>query len=196
MNDGALIVIDWGTVLSIEDLGTAEFRNARCYPLAGTDTMLSPEVGFSDSGHATNRVYDMCATPPPPSARAKFRWWPMKGASTRTGTYTTSKIRSHPMLELYVYVDHSVKTEMYGIRIGEGKAPAITIPVDADKIRPGDERGLINGLMGQKLITVGDHEEWKKVLHDHYGDTIKQAIVAGWIASYGAQNGTGDGRVG
>jgi len=183
MHDGALIVIDWGTVLAIEDLDSDAFRTAHRYSLAGTDEMIEPDVGYIDSGFSTIRVYDICDRRRPIARGVpSFRWWPTKGSNTRTGTYTRAKISSHPALELYTYVDHTAKTELYGMRIAGAKDPAVVIPVNADVIRSGDDKGLVMGLSGQKMITVGDHEEWKRLPHDHYGDTLKIAMVGGWIA--------------
>lgn len=172
--DGTLHVIDWGTVLSIEDLGRPDFIRARSYPIAGTDDFVQPVRGFCDSGYMANRVYDMCG-------RSRSFWWPTYGANTRTGTYTLSKITSHPGLERIAYVDHTAKMELYIQRIAALGSPGVTIPADAEIIELADDKGLIAGLTGQKLMEVGDLGEFKKIPWDHYGDTLKIALIASWV---------------
>lgn len=175
MSTGALVVIDWGTVLSIESLLDPTFLVTLSYPLAGTAQRLSPQIAYVDSGDFTNRVYDVCA------ASGGF-YWPTKGSNTRVGTWAETTTKSHPGLKLYTYTDHTAKSDLYGLRIAEGKPPAVVIPVDAERIEAQDGKGLIAGLSGQKLVMAGNEQVWKRLPHDHFGDTLKLALIASWVA--------------
>jgi len=171
----SLVIIDWGTVLSVNDFLDPNFLRARSYNLDGTAEQLYPQLGYIDSGYNTATTYDVCRS-------SHGFYWPTKGSNTRSGTWAEFGISSHPGLKGYAYVDHTAKTDLWAFRIAQGKGPAVIIPVDAELIEAGDGKGLIAGLTGQKLVTVSGSEVWKKLVHDHYADCLKEALVATWIA--------------
>lgn len=197
LHTAELVVIDWGTVLTPEEVLTESFKSRLRYQLANSTEILSPQIGYMDSGYATNRVYDICASSTrylSPRQLAPF-WWPMKGSDARVGSWGESGIASHPTLKLYTYSDHQAKTELYGQNIGNGIGARIHLPknpyqgaqgrlliISKTNVDPDSFEALIDGLSGQKLITVGKYEVWKKMPRDHYGDCLKLAKVASWIA--------------
>lgn len=167
MPNGELYVIDWGTVLAIETLLDPTWLVTLLYPVGDGSSSLRPQLGYIDSGDFTTRVYDCCV------ASGRF-YWPTKGSATYTGSWAQTDIKSHPGLKGYSYVDHTAKTDLYGQRIGEGRPPAVNLPVDAD-------HELIAGLSGQKLIASGHRDVWKKLPNDHFGDCLKLALIASWV---------------
>lgn len=163
MEDGEIYVIDWGMVLDVFDLD-GHPRKAG-YPLAGTKKLLAPACGWCDSRYNSEKAYALCF-------RSHGFWKPTRGSDALFGHWTAQPVQSHPGLRVFVFVDHSLKTELYGRRIAGGEPPRIHIPADADKM-------LIDQLKGQKLdATTG---KWKKLVGDHLGDCLKQAVLHQWI---------------
>lgn len=146
-------VIDWGTVLGIEDIpahaGGLEYEGQKV------------TLGFVDSGYNTQKVYDACAA-------SGGLLWPTKGSEARTGTWTETMLREYRGLILYIYADHQQKTALYGERIARGGSPALHLPRDADE-------QLLRGLSGQELKRAAGAKwaTWKRVAGDHLGDCVK-----------------------
>lgn len=151
-------VIDWGSLLSIEDIPA--HAAGLCY--AGKPITM----GYVDSGYATGAVYDACA-------RSGGLLWPTKGSEARFGTYTEREILTHPGLILTIYSDHQAKTALYGERIASGRGAAFHVPRDADEI-------LMRGLSGQELGKRGGMRlpTWKPVAGDHLGDCCKLCALS------------------
>mgnify|MGYP003333423039 CR=1 FL=1 len=55
--------------------------------------------------------------------------------------------------------------------------------LSAARDNPESFQALVAGLSGQKLIDVNGDRVWKKLPRDHYGDTLKQALIVSWISS-------------
>lgn len=153
-----IFVVDWGNVLSIEDLNA--LRRQVHYPLRGSEKMLVPTRGLCDSGHLPERVYSMCMF-------STGFWLPTRGSDASFGTWSETPVRTHPGLPLYTFVDHTLKNELYGRRIAEMAPPRVYLPADASA-------ELVAQLSGQKMIGG----RWKRLPHDHWGDCLKQAVLA------------------
>jgi hypothetical protein len=166
MKSGQAIVIDWGTVNRPEDLLDPAFKAKLSYPISGTDKRMSPHLGYVDSKFRPETIYAIC--------KASNGWlWPTRGQDAKSSTWNESAPASHPDLKVYRYSDQLAKDELYGARIALGQDPGIVLPVDADA-------DLILGLAGQQKDAQTGH--WKELLNDHYGDTLKLAIIGFWIA--------------
>lgn len=161
-DEGEQWVVDWGTLLAVEEI--PEHFDSLSYE-GHTCTL-----GFIDSGYAALKVYDACA-------RSGGKLWPSKGSDARFGTFSESRIPSHPMLGLTVYSDHQAKNALYGDRIAGGKRPALHVPRDADE-------ALMAGLSGQELARRNNARfaTWKKVAGDHYGDCVKLCALTWAVA--------------
>lgn len=166
-----IFVIDWGVCLAIEDLN--QVRKEVHYRLRVTDQMLAPTRGLCDSGHLPARVYDMCRI-------SGAFWLPTRGSDATTGHWSETPVRTHPGLALYTFVDHTIKNELYGRRIADLAPPRVYLPSDASP-------ELVAQLSGQKLI----NNRWKKLPRDHWGDCLKQALLAQWIMATAQSYGGG-----
>jgi phage terminase large subunit GpA-like protein len=168
--DGEMDVIDWGTVLSIEDL--LRLPSELEYEVRDTGQKVSPRVGVVDSGDWTERCYTMCL-------RSRGFWWPSKGADTRFGTWAQTQVKSHPGLVLFTYSDFNAKNELYAKRVKQQAPPRLRFPADV-----GAE--VLHGHSGQQLLTkrtpAGVIHQWRKVPEDHYGDCTKLGMLAWWAA--------------
>lgn len=166
MKSGDLTVIDWGTVLDPKEVLHTDLRKRLSYPIAGTDQMMSPHLGYMDSKFRPETVYAIC--------KASRGWlWPTRGQGATSSTWKEHSPSSHPDLHVYNYSDKLAKDELYGARIALRKEPGVILPADTDA-------DLIMGLAGQqKDSQTGD---WKELLHDHYGDCLKLALIGYWIA--------------
>lgn len=154
-------VIDWGTVLTIEDLLSlpAKLR----YPIAGTDEFMSPAKGLVDSRDQTVRVYDMCS-------QSRGFWWPAAGSDAREGTWGFKRLTTHP-LEVYTFNTHQFKKELYIELIKKQRSPRFYLPRDTDE-------ELIQGHAGQQLVITNGKDQWKKLPNDHFGDCSLRLILA------------------
>lgn len=160
---GEIAVVDWGTVVGIPQLN--EFRKTLRYQLAGTPSMIRPAGGYIDSKFESNEVFDMC--------QRSGQWWsPVWGSDARYGNWTSVAVSSHPGLRRIVFVDFSLKNELYDRRISQGKGARIYLPADTDE-------GLIRQLSGQERDGVTG--QWKRIKDDHWGDCLKMVVLAGWI---------------
>lgn len=167
MPNGDLFYIDWGTVTAPRELISREFLKARGYYLAGTNELIYPSVGYTDSSWATEEVYDVC------QASGGFLW-PVKGDPRAVGTWQETRAASRTReMKLYTYSDTQLKDEFFGRRIQKQKGPRIVLPADADY-------ELKHSFTGQSK----DRQTglWKKVLHDHWPDCGKEALLASQIA--------------
>jgi hypothetical protein len=104
-------------------------------------------------------------------------------------------VRSHPGLKLYTYVDHTAKSELWGMRVGEGRGGRVVLPADCEVVKEGDGDGLIAGLQGQQLVTVSGQLVWKKLPKDHYADVLKLGMVGGcWVGRVALDRASSSGR--
>jgi hypothetical protein len=158
--------IDWGTLISERDLISASFLSSLRYYIAGTTEFCIPQVGYIDTGWATEECYDICE-------RSGGFFWPVKGNDAAVGTWNETRAASRPNLKLYTYSDTQLKDEFYGRRIQRKKGPPICIPADADF-------DLMQGLSHQQKDRQTG--KWKRVLSDHFGDCGKYAVLASQIA--------------
>jgi phage terminase large subunit GpA-like protein len=164
-SDGASFVLDYGTVLSVEDiLAVPVVREYR----TPTGEIVAPSCGLIDSGFATFRVYAACQT------SGNF-FHPAKGSSATFGSkISKTALDDFPGVVLYNFTDHAIKTELFIDRM-KRQRPAIQIPKDS-----GDD--FIRGLSGQMLVprktASGSEFVWKKVAQDHYADAVKLCHIA------------------
>lgn len=162
-------VIDYGTVLAIEDLISPDFLAQRSYTFG--EKTFTPRFGLIDSGWSAERVYSVCA-------RSSGLYIPSKGSTAAFGTWNQSAINGYPGLRLVTYVDHTAKIELYLERINKKMPPPFHLPSDAGN-------DFIVGHSGQQLLQ-NKHSRlapfyWKKVAEDHYGDCTKLHGVAWWV---------------
>lgn len=162
-------VIDYGTVLAIEDLISTDFLAQRSYTFG--EKTFTPRFGLIDSGWSAERVYSVCA-------KSGGLYIPSKGSSAAFGTWNQSTINGYPGLRLVTYVDHTAKIELYLERINKKMPPPFHLPSDAGN-------DFIVGHSGQQLLQ-NKHSRlapfyWKKVAEDHYGDCTKLHGVAWWV---------------
>jgi phage terminase large subunit GpA-like protein len=161
-------VVDWGTVLGIDDL--LRERMQWGYARAGaTERRMVPRLGLVDSGDFTSEVYKMCQ-------RSGRFWWPSKGSEATSGEWGQSRLAAYPGLMLYTYVDKVAKDELYDSRIHRKAGRRVYLPSDTTT-------DLIDGMRGQERIDKGMRARWKKVRDDHYGDCVKLLQVLSWIFS-------------
>jgi len=162
-------VIDYGTLLAIEDLLDPNFLGARRYTFNGQT--FTPRFGLIDSGYNTERVYALCA-------RSGGLYMPSKGSTASFGTWTQSQVPAYPSLRLVTYVDYTAKTELYLERVNKKLPPPLHLPGDVS-------RDFLDGHVGQQLLTNNNNRlaphHWKKVAHDHYGDCTKLHGVCWWV---------------
>ena len=107
------------------------------------------------------KVYDECY-------KYYGKLWPTKGSGANFGSWNVSEVKSHPGLELYLYVDRTAKMELYAGRIQKGAAPALHLPEDADQ-------DLLAGLSGQQLEKPrgGGLAQWRWVRRgDFYAEEM------------------------
>lgn len=159
-------VIDYGTVLSIEDLIAPEFLASRRYALP-TGEEIGITAGLVDSGFLAERVYGMCA-------RSGGLYYPSKGSESTFGNYAVSTIKGMNLL-LYTYGDFPWKTHLYLERIKKRLPPLLHLPADVG-------RDFLDGHSGQQMLENKNSRiapfYWKKVTNDHYGDCSKLHCVA------------------
>lgn len=167
--NGEAFVIDYGTVLVVEDL----------IPLMDSLTYTSPSgrthrpsAGLVDSGGEwTTRVYATCAA-------SRGRLWPSKGSSASFGSWGRSIVQDFPGLTLYTYVDFTAKCSLYLEGIGRQLPPRLWWPADVG-------HDFIAGHSGQEMRTSrtprGSVKFWKPIAEDHFGDCSKLHRVASWI---------------
>lgn len=161
-------VIDYGTVLAIEDL--IELSKKLEYPIRGTDKTCKPSGGgLIDSGDFTDRVYAACAA-------SGGMFFPSKGSGAQFGTWTQSDLKNYESLFLYTYVDFQAKVSLYTDRIAKKLPPRLHFPGDVSE-------DFLLGHMGQRIIEAekGRGKTWKKVAGDHFGDCSKLNLVCWWI---------------
>jgi phage terminase large subunit GpA-like protein len=163
-----LWVVDWGTVLSIDDL--LKQPGQWVYHRAGKpEAKMRPHRGLVDSGDFTSDVYKMCQ-------RSGRFWWPSKGSNATSGEWGQSKLAAYSGLMLYTYVDKVAKDELYDLRIHRKTGRRVFLPADVTT-------DFIDGLRGQERVNKGMNARWKDVREDHYGDALKLIQVLSWIFS-------------
>ena len=162
-------VIDYGTVLAIEDLISPDFLAQRSYTFG--EKTFTPRFGLIDSGWSAERVYSVCA-------KSGGLYIPSKGSTAAFGTWNQSAINGYPGLRLVTYVDYQAKIELYLDRINKKMPPPLHLPSDAGN-------DFIVGHSGQQLLQNKHSRSapryWKKVAEDHYGDCTKLHGVAWWV---------------
>jgi phage terminase large subunit GpA-like protein len=166
-DQGESWVVDYGTVLSVEDLISPEFLAARRYQLPGSDEIVAPVAGLIDSGFLTERVYSVCA-------KSGGLYYPSKGSESTFGNYAVTTIKGLNIL-LYTYGDFAWKTHLYLERIKKRLPPRLHLPEDVG-------RDFIEGHTGQQMLENKNSRVspfyWKKVTADHFGDCTKLHCVA------------------
>lgn len=176
--DGTLAVVDWGTVLHWDNLFDSEWVGKRAYAVAGEPgKVLRPRAGFIDSGDWTEEVYKFCRRSAGGGASG-WRWFPTKGSNATHGTWAVTTPPRYDEMELFTYVDHQAKLDLYLGRVALRRSPGLLLPGDADG-------ALIQGHAGQQLVKTKEGRRWKKVPGDHYGDCTKLGLVASWVLAAG-----------
>ncbi len=163
---GEMWVVDYGTIVSFAtDPATGQQGIAWHFEhLRWGD--VRPDFGLADSGDWTEQVYQECEL----TGGAVM---PSKGSGA-AGSWGRSMLKTHPLLDLYVYNDTALKRELYGKIIAEGELAELHLPADV-----GPE--FIKGLSGQMLVRLpGGGQGWKKVADDHFGDCVKLARLSWW----------------
>lgn len=171
-DNGEIAIIDWGTVLTIEDLNTLQGQLK--YRIQGTEDYVACSQGLVDSRDQKLRVYEMCQ-------RSRGFWWPADGADADHGHWGMTRLNQYG-LDLFTFNTHAFKTACYKNAIKEQQAPRIYIPKDADE-------ELIHGHGGQQLLRIAGKKAWKKIPHDHFGDCTLRLILARLIFNW--KNGRG-----
>jgi phage terminase large subunit GpA-like protein len=169
---GTLRVIDYGTVMTIQDV--VEIAKTRTWPVA-TGGRVKATCGLMDSGDFTKDVYDVCY--------ASNLIIPSKGEKEAAGVpFAKSEVKKYDGLPLFRYRDHDAKNDLYERRIAKLAEPRLYIPRDVVV-------DFTKGLEGQKKIkvSVGRQEKivWANVKNDHYGDCVKLACVFWWFYLHG-----------
>ena len=166
-SDGESWVVDYGTVLAIEDLINPLFLAERVYSLRGSEYEHAPMCGLIDSGDFTERVYSVCDM-------SGGLFFPSKGSQAGFGTFSKSKIPGFPRIVLYTYIDFTWKTHLYAERIGKKLPPLFHLPRNVG-------RDFLHGHSGQRLLNNKNSRltptYWAKVPHDHWGDCSKMHQV-------------------
>ena len=166
-DQGESWIMDYGTVLSVEDLISEDFLAARRYELPGSEELVAPVAGLIDSGFLTERVYSVCA-------KSRGLYYPSKGSESTFGNYAVTSIKGLNIL-LYTYGDFAWKTHLYLERIKKKLPPRLHLPADIG-------RDFIDGLSGQQMLENKNSRVspfyWKKVANDHFGDCTKLHCVA------------------
>jgi hypothetical protein len=169
IQSGESWVIDYGTVLAIEDLISPAFLEARRYAFG--EKIFTPRFGLIDSGWSAERVYSVCS-------RSGGLFIPSKGSTAAFGTWNQSAINGYPGLRLVTYIDHTAKLELYLERINKKMPPPLHLPADIGQ-------DFVSGHSGQQLLQNKNSRLapffWKKVPEDHYGDCSKLHGVAWWV---------------
>ena len=164
-------VIDYGTVLAIEDLISETFLDQRRYKLPNSEETISPEVGLIDSGDFTERVYAVCAA-------SGGLFFPSKGSPSSFGTWSQSHVKGYPHLVLYTYTDFTAKVSLYLECINRRLPPLLHWPEDIG-------RDFIHSHTGQQLLENRASrltpKYWKKIAWDHWGDCSKEHRITWWI---------------
>lgn len=165
---GRLVVVDWGTMLSIssekDKEGVSWMMENKTYRWQGREYKI--DIAYVDSGYSTNAVYDECRRAP-----LKGLINPVKGSGA-SGTYARSTVKTND-LDLIIFNDFSMKLELYGRMYEQGE---VVLPWDADN-------DLIAGLSGQRLIVDSSgRKKWQNVENDHLGDALKYALLSMLIA--------------
>ena len=160
-HDGQCYVVDYGTVLAVEDLLAIMRKD---YPIKGSEKRVRITSGVVDSGYATERVYRACAN-------SGGRLWPIKGSSAEFGKpVDAARIPTWPTLLLYTYVDFFHKVALYIDSIARRSSPLWWIPANVGN-------DFIEGHCGQELkskqTAARSIKFWKPVANDHYGDCSK-----------------------
>jgi phage terminase large subunit GpA-like protein len=163
--DGASYVLDYGTVLAVEDMLLNPVQREYKTPSGET---ARPQCGLIDSGFATFRVYTACQ-------KSGGFFHPAKGSQATFGSkITKTLLQDFPGVTLYIFTDHAIKTELYIDRIKRAH-PAMQIPKDTNN-------DFIRGMSGQMLVprktASGKEFVWKKVVSDHYADAVKLCHIA------------------
>lgn len=165
--NGDLAVIDWGVALDLRALEEMRMVGTRWrYQIGNSRRVIAPAYGLCDAGYLPQQVWDLCVI-------SGF-WVPTRGTAHRYGAWTRAQVRSHPTLTQYVFVDSTLKTEVYDRRMKQGKGGRILLPADADE-------PLIAGLSGQEREAKTG--KWKELPGDHYGDCLKQGVLDQWVRS-------------
>jgi hypothetical protein len=162
-----LWVIDWGTVLGIDDLPALAMDCSWRTQGKESGPAMRPRVGIVDSGDWTKQVYLMCR-------RSRGFWWPYKGSDAAFGSWAKTPVKTEPGLMLYTGVDYQLKNELYDRRIFRRMSPRLWLPSNAGP-------DLIAGLSGQQRVMSNGKSAWKKLPQDHYGDCVKELILLSWV---------------
>jgi phage terminase large subunit GpA-like protein len=156
-----MLLIDWGIVTGPEEMLRPEWLRQRSYLIAGTIDQRMPDLGYIDSGWATNRIYDICEA-------SRLFFTPTKGDTRAWGEWKMTQATSRPHLRLITYSDTQLKDELYARLIYRRREPRIHLPGDVTS-------DVIMGLAGQeKDRRTG---KWKELPADHYGDVMKLAVL-------------------
>lgn len=159
--DGQAYVVDYGTVLAVEDLLPVMQRD---YPIKGSDKRARITTGVVDSGYSTERVYRVCSA-------SGGRLWPIKGSAAEFGKpVDVSRIPTWPSLLLYTHIDFFFKLSLYVDSIARRTMPLWWLPANVGL-------DFIEGHCGQELKSKQTASRtikfFKPVHNDHFGDCSK-----------------------
>lgn len=158
---GEMFLIDWGSETSPKNFLTREFIEKRGYTIAGTEDRRFPDIGYIDSGDATEEIYNVCEA-------SRGFLWPTKGDSKAFGSWRETTAASRPRLRLYTYSDTQLKDDLYGRLVYGKKEPRLWLPADVTT-------DVVLGLSGQQKDRATG--KWKELPNDHYGDCVKLALL-------------------
>lgn len=186
---GEMWVIDWGVLLQYR---TLSHQTEAGYTIIDSPGIAphykslhwgdhAPSAGWVDSGYQTEEIYDECAMLEPLGELT-----PTKGTSARQGVWFRRPAAGKwAELSVVTYVDHHIKTSLYGDTISRHRAPALHLPRRQDVTSD-----LLRGLSGQRLVLKQHRLEWKRVDQDHYGDCIKLSRVGWWVLAHHFEEAT------
>jgi len=161
-DDGQCYVIDYGTLLTPEDILSVM---ARTYPIRGTSQRVRITAGVIDSGYATERVYRICAN-------SGGKLWPIRGSAAEFGAkpVEVTKVPTFPLILLYTHIDMFHKMGLYIDAISRRISPLWWMPANVGQ-------DFIDGHCGQELKSKQTASRtikfFKPVANDHFGDCSK-----------------------
>lgn len=150
-------VIDYGTVVAVEDL--LDLAGTLQYQTPSGKTVL-PIGGMIDSGYNAEGVYKVCHL-------SGGYFFPVRGSNASFGTGGETVLKDYPNMPLYTLGEYASKMALFDDRIAKRKPPFLYFPLDSSE-------EFLSAFMGQKVITnKKGRREWQKVANDHYADSVR-----------------------
>lgn len=164
--EGAMYVIDWGTILSFKAQGGEGGAVEHFLGLRWGNVV--PDFAYMDSGDWTEDVYQECR-------RGKPYFTATKGSDAEYGSWRVAPPKKCESIDLLTYVDYQLKRSFYGESVARQAGVPVRVPEDIDD-------AFVKGLSGQMLEKNSrtGKMEWKSLPNDHFGDCCKLLYVSWW----------------